>query len=111
MRGITEPQKNYIDILSSYESTKIEDKRDIDNFLSGLGKDEISQLTIREASDLIQILLQRPTEYVFICGLEGVFDKQEVNSFNVIGELEACLHECPKHIDPNNCPKWETRDS
>jgi len=113
MRRITEKQANYIDILSSYESTKVEDKQDISNFLGGLGKDDISQLSIREASDLIQLLLLRPTEYTFLCGKKAELHKQEVNSFNVLGEMEACLHGCPDENiqgDVNGCTEWKKRN-
>ena len=110
--SITEKQKNYIKVLSSYVGTKKEDEKDIVNYLNKYQKKNISQLTKKEASELIQILLERPTEYTFICGKKGLFHKQEVNSYNVLGDIEGCLHSCPdKDIngDVNNCPYWSER--
>ena len=114
MRGITEKQRDYIEILSSYESTKVEDETDIENFLDNLGKSDITDLSIREASDLIQLLLKRPTEYTFFCGLKAELDKSDVNKYNLFGEIDACLHECPDGKiagDVNSCPTWMNRKS
>ena len=65
---ITEKQKDYIRILSGYADTKEADERDIENYLKEHGKKTVSQLSKKEASDLIKILLQRPAEYTFPCG-------------------------------------------
>ena len=70
MDAITNKQEEYIKILSSYEATKKEDEGDIAAYLKEHNK-KISQLQKKEASELIQILLQRPTEYVFLCGKKG----------------------------------------
>jgi len=106
MSSITERQAEYIKILSSYDYTEKEDEAEIANYLEQYSKQNVSQLSKREASELIQILLKRPTEYVFVCGRKAILDKREVNAFNALGYLEACLHACPnKKIqgDVNNC--------
>jgi len=103
MDTITEKQEDYIKILSSYEYSKREDKKDIENYLKEHGKKSISQLSKTEASELIKILLQRPTEYAFACGKKAILHKQEVNCYHVMGELEACLHACPDGINVNDC--------
>jgi len=109
MSGITEKQEKYIRILSSYDSTKAEDEADIKDFLDNLGRDDISLLSVREASDLIQLLLRRPTEYTFLCGKKAELDKSEVNSYNLLGELEACSHGCPSDEIQSiyDCPEWK----
>lgn len=108
MRDVNEPpitarQREYIRILSSYPSTKEVDEADVRQYLKKVNKNEVSELSRREASELIQILLQRPTEYTFPCGKKATLPKQEVNGYNVLGWLEGCLHACPDNIDVNNC--------
>ena len=110
MDTITEKQENYIKNLSSYEYSKKEDKKDIENYLKEHGKKSISQLSKKEASELIKILLQRPTEYTFACGKKAILHKQEVNCYHVLGDLEGCMHACPDKAvngDVNNCPFWK----
>jgi len=75
--------------------------------LAEVGKRTVSQLSKAEASELIKILLQRPTEYVFPCGKKGTFHKQEVNKYVVLGGSEGCLHACPDGIDVNGCLYWK----
>jgi hypothetical protein len=110
MDAITNKQEEYIKILSSYEATKKEDEGDIAAYLKEHNKKEISQLSKKEASELIQILLQRPTEYVFLCGKKATLHKREVNCYHVLGDVEACMHTCPNSTvggDVNNCPYWK----
>ena len=104
---ITDKQKEYLTILSSYESTKAQDEEDIKNFLKKVNKSEVAQLSKTEASELIQILLKRPVEYKFPCGKKAILPKQEINGYNVLGPLEGCLHSCPDDIDVNSCEYWE----
>jgi hypothetical protein len=104
---ITERQLEYIKILSSYEHTAKEDQADISAYLKTHKKQELEQLSKSEASELIQILLKRPTEYYFVCGKTVMLDKKEVNGFNVLGELEACLHACPLGLNVNDCSDLE----
>jgi len=104
---ITDKQKEYITILSSYESTKVQDEEDIRNFLKKANKTEVAHLSKKEASELIQILLKRPAEYSFPCGKKAILPKQEINCYNVLGELEGCLHSCPDNINVNSCAYWE----
>ena len=108
MKGITEKQRNYIRILSSYPSTRKKDKENIQTFLKFKGKTSLKDLTTEEASKLIQILLSYPAEYSFRCGLKCILQKREINRYNVLGELEGCLHACPdKQIgDVHDCPFW-----
>lgn len=103
MRRITESQENYIKILSGYADTKEKDEMDIENYLKEHDKKYISQLSVREASDLIKILLQRPAEYTFACGKKAILHKQEVNRYHTMGYLEGCLHACPDDIDVHDC--------
>jgi len=103
---ITERQKEYIKILSSFPSTREEDQRDIEEYLAKVGKKKISDLTVREASELIQILLRRSVEYTLPCGQKAVVSKQEANCYDALGKLEACLHSCQKNIDVNECKYW-----
>lgn len=103
MKTITRKQEDYIRILSSYPYTKEEDEEDIDCYLKEHGKKRISQLSKEEASELIKILLQRPTEYTFQCGKKAILDKQEVNQYHVLGEIEGCLHACPDGVNVNDC--------
>ena len=107
MDTITEKQEKYIKILSSYEYSKKEDKKAIENCLKKNGKKSISQLSKNEASELITILLQRPTEYTFTCGKKATLHKKEVNRYHVLGDIEGCMHACPDKAvngDVNNCP-------
>ena len=109
MSTITTRQKEYIEILSSYDNTKKEDEADIKNYLKKVGKTSISQLSKEEANELIKILLKRPTEYTFHCGKKAILHKQEVNCYTVMGDLEGCMHACPDEKingDVNNCPYW-----
>ena len=96
MDTITEKQKEYIKILSSYDFSKEEDEKDIADYLKAMGRQNLSELSKKEASQLIQILLKRPTEYTFICGRKAILNKQKVNSFNVWGEIEACMRALTK---------------
>jgi hypothetical protein len=112
--GITDRQKEYIAILSDYESTKAQDEEDIQNFLKKANKTEVAQLSKTEASQLIQILLKRPAEYVFPCGKKATLSKQEINGFNVLGKLEGCLHACPDGpdgTDVNDCTYWQNYEA
>jgi len=103
---ITTKQAEYIEILSSYPATKEADEANIKQYLEKAKKTTISELSKEQASELIGILLQRPTEYTFPCGEKAVLHKREVNSFNVLGELEGCLHACPKNTNVNSCDYW-----
>lgn len=110
MDTITEKQEDYIRILSSYPDTKEEDERDIEKYLKEHGKKSISQLSKKQASELIKILLQRPAEYFFACGKKVILHKREVNCYHVLGDLEGCIHACPDEAingDVNNCPYWK----
>lgn len=107
MDTITDKQENYISILSSYDYSKREDVKDIDDYLKNHGKEKVSQLSKGEASELIKILLQRPTEYTFACGKKAILLKQEVNRYHVNGYLEGCLHACPDGTNVNNCTYLE----
>jgi len=104
---ITNKQKEYIEILSSYPSTKAQDKEDTMSFLKRVNKNEIAALSKTEASELIQVLLKRPAEYQFPCGKKVALPKQEVNCYNVMGPLEGCLHACPDNVEVNSCSYWE----
>ena len=109
MDTITEKQENYIKILSSYEYSQKEDAKDIEDYLKEHGRKSISQLSKKEATELIKILLQRPTEYTFACGKKAILHKQEVNCFHVMGDLEGCMHACPDGYSIYGCPYWEER--
>jgi len=108
MDSITERQREYIEILSNYEYSKKEDEADIANYLKKKNKQSITQLSKREASELIQILLKRPTEYTFICGKKVILPKRDVNCYHVLSDVEGCMHSCPDKTiggDVNNCPQ------
>ncbi len=108
--GVTERQEDYIKILSSYSSSKNEDEIDIGEYLNKVDKRSISELSLNEASELIQLLLKRPVEYEYPCGKKEFLQKQDVNRFNVLGDMEACLHSCPDEKingDVNGCPYWK----
>jgi len=98
--SITERQQDYIKILSDYDSTRDADAKDIAIFLSGVSKTDISNLSKKEASGLIKLLLKRPVHYTMICEKVVELEKQEVNSFHFLGEMEACMNHCP---DPVIC--------
>ena len=100
-------QREYIELLSSYDSTKEQDKADIKDYLERVEKESVCHLLKKEANELIQILLQRPAEYTFACGKKGTLHKQDVNRYNVFGDFEGCLHACPDGIDVNDCHYWE----
>jgi hypothetical protein len=109
LEGITKKQRDYIQILSSYPSTREKDEENIQAFLKSKAKTSLKDLTVEEASKLIQILLSYPAEYVFPCGLGSYLHKKDINSYNVFGAQEGCMHTCPdKKIggDVNNCPFW-----
>ena len=103
----TKKQREYIELLSGYDCTKEQDEADIKDYLERVGKATIFHLSKKEANELIQILLQRPTEYTFACGKKETLHKQDVNRYNVFGDFEGCLHACPDGIDVSDCPYWE----
>jgi len=78
--------------------------------LKKVGKKSLKELTKWEASNLISLLLKRPTEYVFPCGEKISMDKRDVNKVGTMGGvLEACINYCPvKEIggDIYNCPDF-----
>jgi hypothetical protein len=90
--------------LSGYPDTKDNDADDIQCYLLQLNKERIEELSKQEASGLIETLLERPVKYVFLCGREQFITKKDYNRYDMLGELEACLHEC--ETDVNACPKW-----
>lgn len=98
---ITEAQIEYIEILTHDE----EDEQIIQRFLKRVNK-PLNELNRREAHNLIQRLLTRPAEYTFVCGLKAKVSKQDYNKFKLFGELEACLHACPKMIDVHECKPY-----
>jgi len=106
-RKITENQLQYIRILSLYESTWDQDLDDIISFIVSLGKKSIKELTVDEASRLIEKLLQRPVEYTFLCGEKAMISKREYNSISVLGIMEGCMHFCPKNIDIHQCKHFK----
>ena len=103
-QSATQRQIEYIKILSNYPDTKDKDEEDIRFFLSQNKKGKIEELTKTEASELIEILLERPVKYIFLCGKEQLINKKDYNCYYMLGKLEACLHEC--ETDVNACPKW-----
>ena len=106
---ITEKQESYIEILSSYSSSKNEDKKDIEEYLKKVNKKSVPELSIDEASKLIQILLKRPAEYEFPCGKKKILDKRSINCYDILGSLESCLHNCPDREirgNVNSCPYY-----
>jgi len=107
--SITESQYDYIKILSDYDSTREADAKDIEEFLSGVSKTDISNLSKKEASDLIQLLLKRTVHYTMICEKVVELEKKEVNSFHFLGEMDACMHHCPDPVirgDINGCKEF-----
>jgi hypothetical protein len=107
---ITERQAEYIKILSSYNYSKKEDEADIINYLKQHDKQNLLQLSKKESSELIQILLKRPSEYTFPCGKKAILNKREINCYNVLGFMEACLHACPDERikgDIHGCSDFE----
>jgi hypothetical protein len=105
--SVTENQLNYIKILSSYDYSHEEDKQDIIDFLKQNVKDELSKLSKNEASDLIQLLLERPTGHLLPCDTVIVLDKREVNSFHILGDTGACNHYCPYKKYVGDCEDYE----
>ena len=106
----TKRQIEYIDILSSYPSTKVDDKKDIEDFLRSISKMSAEECSTKEAHELINLLLKRNAEYTFVCGKKAHVDKQEYNRFNLFGKTEACIHACPDPSiggDVNNCKHFE----
>ena len=101
----TPRQIEYIKLLSNYCDTKDKDAEDIQYFLSQHKKEGTDELSKAEASELIETLLKRPVKYVFPCGKEQYINKKDYNRYDMLGELEACLHEC--ETDVNTCPEWE----
>lgn len=81
---------------STDESTKEVDAKDIVDFLSRVSKTDVSKLSKKEVSDLIQLLLERVVQYEMVCGKTVELHKQDVNSFHFLGEIEACMHHCPE---------------
>ncbi len=110
MNSVTEKQIDHIKRLSSYPSTEKEDRLDIENFLKQNGKTTIDQLSKQKASDLIQILLKRPTEYEFTCGKTDILDRREVNRISALGKMEGCLHFCPDTTIGGNVHKCSYTD-
>lgn len=45
-------------------------------------------------------------EYVLPCGLKVFISLIDCGGYYVLGDLEACMHECPKGGDINNCEYW-----
>ena len=103
---ITESQKEYIQILTHNP----EDKKIIEETLSKHNKSSLDKLNRKEAHDLIQKLLEIEVEYTFPCGLKDKITKEEYNKFEIFGELEACIHSCPKNIDIYECKYWTNNE-
>ncbi len=104
---VTSKQIEYIKILSNYPDTMDKDAEDIQSFLLQHKSEKIEGLTKEEASTLIKILLERPVKYVFPCKKEKQMSKSDYNRYNIIGELEACLHEC--EINIYDCQYWKNQ--
>lgn len=92
----TYKQLEYIQILSSYDSSKNRDKKIIDGFLDRKSKinKTIENLSVTEASELIQELLKVKVQYCCLCGKEVLLDKRDINCGRVLGERELCGHHC-----------------
>lgn len=109
---LSESQRDYIKLLSRYPDIEKEDEEDINKFLVSMEVDQVEKLTKKEASVLITKLLERFVEYEFLCGLTKKVDKRDYNKYVLLGEMEACMHDCPDPAissDVNNCPafiKW-----
>ncbi len=106
MRKATEKQIEYIKILSSYESSKEQDNKIINDFCSNLQKKDIAELTVKEAHNLIDTLLEIPVEYTFKCNRKSILSKEEINRGLIMGECDLCIHSCPFDKDINDCEFW-----
>lgn len=101
-------QIEYIRLLSSYPDTKDKDADDVRCFLLQRSKERIEELSKIEANELIDTLLERPVKYVFLCEKEHFITKKDYNRYDMLGKLEACIHEC--QTDVNDCPKWNEEE-
>lgn len=105
---ITERQQGYIKSLFSDFSKQKEDKEFLDTFLNKVSKSSIEYLSKREASDLIQGLINISVPHTFSCGKNESVPKNEANRFKAMGELDACLHLC--EIDVHDCKYWDVKE-
>lgn len=107
-RPATDKQIHYIKGMIYSKS----DGKVVRKYLEVKKQPAVKSLTVIEASNLIRILLATPTNYRFVCGdvIENM-DRKEANCYSVLGEIEACLHSCPKNIDVNNCQDYIDWDS
>ncbi|MFQ5833949.1 MAG: hypothetical protein ACE5H4_14680 [Candidatus Thorarchaeota archaeon] len=103
----TEKQIRYIGFLVNGEYSVPTDAKIVEGYLTQLGGESIADLTKEEASNLIDRLQARPTEYSFVCGRKGMVARWEVGKFITTGDLEACSHACPLEIDPNGCDEFQ----
>ncbi len=103
MASITNKQVEYIQIMVSGRFGKAEDERIVAQYLSQIGKEEVAGLTLMEASTLITQLLARDVEYEFLCGKTKTMKREEGHRLDLFGELEACMHHCPKGIYFGTC--------
>ncbi len=106
MKPITEKQAEYIEIMLTNRFANDMDQETEARHLKQAGKKEVSELSISEASDLIGSLLYRDVEYEFVCGRTKTIPREEGHKYDLFGELEACIHQCPADKGPSTCEEY-----
>lgn len=97
----TEAQENYIKaLISEYKSVE-EDKKFYDEYMKKNGITSLEELSTREASDLIQGLINIEVPLEMHCGKIVMVQKDEIRRGQVMGRLDECLHHCDE--DFNEC--------
>ena len=92
---ITERQVEYIRILSSYESSHDADLKDIEDFLTHVGKRDILELSKQEGHNLIEILLRRGVVHKLECGIEVYYaSKKDYNHQRLLHNPRECILDC-----------------
>jgi len=105
-RPISKKQLDYINILLHGEDSNEWDIRTMSNYLASIAKENISEITIKQASELIDLLRKKIVDYILPCGERIRISRDEVGRFNFFGPLEACSHRCPKGIDIHDCKEF-----
>ncbi|MHA1882671.1 MAG: hypothetical protein ACTSUO_06460 [Candidatus Thorarchaeota archaeon] len=99
--------KKYIKDLVYGKESEVWDRNTFSSFLDEVKKQDISDLTKKEASILIEKLLMKKVDFEMICGRIIQVAKGEVGRLSLFGDLEACIHECPIKVDIHDCKDFQ----
>jgi hypothetical protein len=91
-------------LTNAYTDEK--DQQALEDTLKETGKKDYTELSVSEASKLITRLIDRDVVYTFICGERKTIERWEAHGFDAKGEIDACLHHCPRNAYVGECPEY-----